>query len=187
VIDVRLATISDAPTIAEVHVASWRAAYRELMPDTILAKLSVTERAATWASDIAGGSSTVFVATTDSSLIGLLAIAHSRDADAQLGTFEILALYVAPTSWSQGAGRALCLAADSFANSRGADRLTLWALTGNTRAHRFYSSIGFHQQTGTTRPYERHGLSLEQVRYAKPVVGLLAPELSPVLSRRHRR
>jgi len=170
-ITIRPATIADAPSIAEVHVASWCAAYRDLMPESVLASQSVTERTSFWANDIASNLSRVLVAEANDSIAGLLSIAHTIDADAETGTLEILALYVAPSSWSKGVGRSLCAAADSFAGRHGGTLVTLWALTGNARAHRFYFSVGFRQQPGTTRPYQRHGLSLQQVRYAKPIAG----------------
>ena len=40
---IRTATPEDARAIAEVHVASWRAAYRGVLPDTYLDRLSVDE------------------------------------------------------------------------------------------------------------------------------------------------
>ncbi len=43
-VELRDATPTDAYALATVHVASWRAAYRGLMPDEVLARLSVPER-----------------------------------------------------------------------------------------------------------------------------------------------
>jgi len=50
---VRDARSADAPGIAEVHVASWRAAYAGQLPDGFLRKLSVDERTRSWRSRIA--------------------------------------------------------------------------------------------------------------------------------------
>ena len=50
---VRNARSADAPGIAEVHVASWRAAYAGQLPDRFLRKLSVDERTRSWRSRIA--------------------------------------------------------------------------------------------------------------------------------------
>ena len=47
-VTVRGATADDARAIAEVHVASWRWAYRGQVPDRILDELSVDEREAIW-------------------------------------------------------------------------------------------------------------------------------------------
>ena len=72
------ATISDATSIAEVHVGSWRAGYRDLMPPSVLAKLSVSERAATRANDIASNNASVFVAEVDDAIASLLSIKPRR-------------------------------------------------------------------------------------------------------------
>ena len=45
---IRAATVRDARAIAEVHVASWRWAYRDTFPAAALEGLDVEERARTW-------------------------------------------------------------------------------------------------------------------------------------------
>ena len=168
---VRHAKPDDAPAIAVVHVDSWRSAYRDLMPAATLAALSVSERQANWANSITKGIPTVLVAERNNNLVGFLAMGPSRDTDAQAGTLEILVHYVAPSSWSQGAGRALCQACYSFARAQAAPLISLWVLLGNSRARKFYSSVGFCEQSGISRPYERDGVTLQQVRYVQPIAG----------------
>ncbi len=45
---IRTARPDDARSVAEVHVASWRHAYRGLLPDDYLERLSVDDREAMW-------------------------------------------------------------------------------------------------------------------------------------------
>lgn len=45
---IRLATIQDSHPIGQIHVEGWRAAYRGILPDGLLAGLSVESRAAGW-------------------------------------------------------------------------------------------------------------------------------------------
>lgn len=45
---IRQATPADAPAVAAVWVASWRAGYRELLPVEVLAGLSVTTGERRW-------------------------------------------------------------------------------------------------------------------------------------------
>ncbi|HVL03469.1 MAG TPA: hypothetical protein VM386_03415 [Acidimicrobiales bacterium] len=47
-VELRDATPADAPAIANVLVQSWRAAYRGLLPDDVLAKLSIPDREQIW-------------------------------------------------------------------------------------------------------------------------------------------
>ncbi len=45
---VRIATSSDAPKIAHIHVETWRAAYRGQIPDAVLDGLDVERRTVFW-------------------------------------------------------------------------------------------------------------------------------------------
>jgi hypothetical protein len=49
---IREATLEDARTIAEVHVKSWRAAYKQLLPQEFLQSLSVDRREQQWQTSI---------------------------------------------------------------------------------------------------------------------------------------
>jgi ribosomal protein S18 acetylase RimI-like enzyme len=168
-ISIRLATIDDAPEIADAHVLSWREAYSRLMPEATLTGFSVLERTASWRDDIGSGNVSVFIAKSNRTVAGLLAIARSRDEDVSPGTLEIRSLYIAPDFWRQGIGRALCLEADSFAKSCDAKMITLWVLTRNSKARHFYQSMGFSEQPGMLRSYARHDVALQQIRYGKAI------------------
>jgi hypothetical protein len=52
-VNIRQAILSDARAVAEVHVQSWRSAYRGLVPDEYLQARSVDQREAVWHSVIA--------------------------------------------------------------------------------------------------------------------------------------
>jgi ribosomal protein S18 acetylase RimI-like enzyme len=164
---VRPATPADAASIAAVNVASWRAAYRHLMPDHVLAALSVATATDGWRQALERGDQRVLVAEHRGATAGFLSFGASRDADAGPATREIMTFYVAPDCWSRGVGRALCQECCRIAQSDDTRALTLWTLTGNTAARRFYAAMGFQEDVGATRPYERHGLSLTQVRYRR--------------------
>jgi hypothetical protein len=47
-------TAADCRAIAEVHVESWQHAYKDILPDTYLASLSVTEREEMWRCMVSG-------------------------------------------------------------------------------------------------------------------------------------
>lgn len=175
-ITVRCAGREDAAAIADVHVASWRAAYRDILPAATLAALSVSERQAGWADSLARGNSTILVAERNNQLLGFLAVGPARDDDMPAGALEIVVLYVAPASWSQGAGRALCEACRAYARAQAAPLISLWVLAANDRARRFYSSVGFSEQSGRSRPYERDGTTVWQVRYVQALAGQAATQ-----------
>lgn len=80
---VRQARESDAPAIAEVHVASWRGAYRGLLPDEYLAGLRVERRTHMWSQILADPDVDVFVSLDKREcLVGFASLQISRDSDA---------------------------------------------------------------------------------------------------------
>ena len=88
----------------------------------------------------AGG---VFVAEENGSITGFAAILPRDDGDAELD-----ALFVEPTAWRQGVGRALVEHCFAAAAASGATALHV---VGNPHAEGFYTSCGFrtigHRQT----------------------------------------
>lgn len=154
---VRRAAPGDAAAVAGIHVRSWQAAYRGLMPDELLDGLSVAEREGMWR-EIASGRAEghlLFVAERDGQLVGFCALAApGRDDDAGDDEAEIGALYVDPESWRSGAGRALIDVALSHLRSAGWREVTLWVLRDNQPALDFYAAHQFRPD-GAERLYER--------------------------------
>jgi len=96
---VRRAVAADVPAIADVHVRAWRAAYRGLVADEVLDRLTVEGRARTWDELLAaeGEAPGTTVAEVDGAIAGFCTIVTpSRDDDAPPGTAEIPAIYVDP-------------------------------------------------------------------------------------------
>jgi GNAT superfamily N-acetyltransferase len=143
---IRPATREDARPIAEVHVASWRHAYRGLLPDDSLEKLSVDEREAqrlAWFAD-PRPSSGVLVAEDDAGrVVGFATFGPSRDNDAPEGTGEVPAIYVEPEQIGTGIGRQLLEETASALREAGFARATLWVLEENESARRFYERVGW--------------------------------------------
>jgi hypothetical protein len=84
----RPATQSDARGVAKVHVRSWQDAYRGIVPDNHLDRLSVDTRELVFRESIARGSPELWVAEADSDIIGWVAFGASRDKDAGPSTGE---------------------------------------------------------------------------------------------------
>lgn len=142
---IRPATREDARPIAEVHVASWRRAYRGLLPDDYLEKLSVDERESqrlAWFADPSPGSG-VLVAEDRGRVVGFASFGPSRDDDAPAGTGEVPAIYVDPAEVGRGIGRELLAEAEAALRAAGFGRATLWVLEANAPARRFYDKAGW--------------------------------------------
>jgi GNAT superfamily N-acetyltransferase len=157
---IRVAVLADAEGIARVHVATWRAAYRGILPDSVLAEQSEAKRTRQWREWLVRDDIAIVVSESDGIVTGFASSGVSRDADAKPGAHEIHAIYVDPSSWRSGYGRALMARTIELARAKGATSLTLWVLEKNDPARRFYESLGFALDGG------RKESDLVELRYA---------------------
>lgn len=138
---IRLAQDADAAAIADIHVAAWHGAYRGLVPDAVLDEFTLEVRLPRWRQILGvpgDGRTTVY--ERDGRVVSFATVGASRD---QPGDGEIWALYVHPTFWGCGAGRALVADGLDALQARGFGQAILWVLEGNARAIRFYERAGF--------------------------------------------
>jgi len=165
----RAATPDDAREVADVHVHSWRIAYRGLMPDEYLDALRPVARAKryTFGSSDPLQPATI-VAVDEGAIRGFVTTGPALSAD-EHQSGELYALYVDPPSWRCGVGRALIAAAREHLCSQGFSQACLWVLVGNDRAERFYRADGWVSD-GTRRVAAVHGLIVDEVRYDRPLV-----------------
>jgi ribosomal protein S18 acetylase RimI-like enzyme len=162
--ELRGASAEDCRTIAEVHVASWKAAYSELLPREYLSRLSVDGREAFWRQSLAAGNSEVIVALAEAKVVGFVSFGRSRDADAPAQAGEIWALYVHPEFWSRGVGHELMQASRRRLGDLGLPLVSLWVLAANERAIRFYLAAGFLAEAGSEREVNIGGAKLQEQR-----------------------
>jgi ribosomal protein S18 acetylase RimI-like enzyme len=167
--EISYATVQDARAIAEIHVTSWRAAYRDLLPAPYLAGLDVTELEARFRQAVEDRMCDVLLARRDGALQGWLHCGPARDPGVPTTEGEIMALYVAPAAWSSGVGQSLWLRARDILIQRGYMTCVLWVLAQNERAIRFYRGAGFAPTPPTPRLFELGGMSCEEVRYSRPI------------------
>jgi ribosomal protein S18 acetylase RimI-like enzyme len=164
---VRPAGPDDAATIAHVHVAAWRAAYRGgLLPDRDLDQLTPEQREPSWQRllDTPPPGVTVLVAERATGLTGFVMVGPERDGeDPRRG--ELHALNVHPDAWGRGDGPAL-LDAGTRTLAGSFDTAVLWVHPGNARARRFYERAGWTDDDDA-RTVEVWGLEVPEVRYRR--------------------
>jgi ribosomal protein S18 acetylase RimI-like enzyme len=163
-VKVRLATPDDAEPIATVHIASWRAAYRGLVPDSLLDSLDVAERSRIWAHVLATEESRCYVAIEQGQIIGFIHVCACRDSDQDPGsTGEITSIYLAPEHWRRGHGTVLLRRGMDALKARGVSSVVLWVFEGNGSARAFYEALDFNPDAAR----KIHAMSGRvQMRYA---------------------
>ncbi len=168
---VRPAGLADASAIAAVQVHSWRGTYRGQIPDEHLDGLSIDRRSVVW-TEILGDADLprtgVFVLEDENKVVGFAHFGPSRDPDAAPRTGELTAIYLVPEVWGHGGGRLLLEAAETNLREAGFRTATLWVLSSNTRARRFYERMGWTPD-GAVKTNDRGSFTLVEVRYASPL------------------
>jgi GNAT superfamily N-acetyltransferase len=162
----RPAEPEDALAVARVHVRSWQAAYRTLLPHEYLDQLRPEDRASKYdfASRDPQKPSTI-VATGEGLVYGFVTTAPSRATDLT-GCGELYALYVDPEQWGQGIGVALVSAARAGLFEPGFRKAFLWVRAGNLRAERFYQIDGWVPD-GLRRTDSVWDITVDEIRYQR--------------------
>jgi len=169
--NVRHAKSTDARRIAEVHVASWQAAYRGIFPDSFLDNLSAANREAYWIDAIAKGESSLLVFEQEGIVIGLSSFGHSRDEDVDPNIVgEIYAFYFDPQHWAKGYGSALAEESLKELTEAGYSEITLWVLKDNQRAIRFYQKLGFEADGTQKEDTWKDSITLRESRYRRRIL-----------------
>jgi ribosomal protein S18 acetylase RimI-like enzyme len=142
---IREAEPRDARAIAEVHVRSWRAAYRGQLTDEFLDGMTVEERLEQHRRGLeeAREDWRTWVAEDVGRIAGFAVTGPSEDADATERTGEVYAIYLDPDRVGTGLGRELFERAVGDLRDRGFESATLWVLQTNERARRFYEVAGW--------------------------------------------
>jgi GNAT superfamily N-acetyltransferase len=162
----RPAEPEDALAVARVHVRSWQAAYRTLLPDDYLDQLRPEDRAQSYdfASTDPQKPKTI-VAVDHGSIQGFATTMPARDPDLT-GHGELCALYVDPLRWGQGIGVTLVSAARAHLLDSEFRSAALWILAGNVRAERFYRIDGWTTD-GQHRTDTMWGITVNELRYRR--------------------
>jgi GNAT superfamily N-acetyltransferase len=137
---VRPATLDDAEEIARVHVATWRSAYRGLLPDDFLASLSEAHYGERWTRVIGDGSSRVFVVEEPGGIIGFASGGRERAGESGFAG-ELYAIYVLDRAQRRGHGRELVRAVAGALREMALPDMIVWVLRDNPSARQFYERL----------------------------------------------
>ena len=162
--EVRVASINDAPALAELQLRSSPVAYRHIFPPEA-PKPTLDRLVFLWESWLGSAERTGFVAEVAGDPAGVV-VAGVDPSDASLG--HLARMYVAPDRWGQGMGRLLYQAAIEHLGGAGYVEATLWVLEGNHRARSWYERLGW-APTGERQPVFRPA-GIDELRYRRDLV-----------------
>jgi GNAT superfamily N-acetyltransferase len=138
---IRPARLDDAEGIARAHTASWRTSYRGILPDTILERIDVDQRATSWRRTLQDRSVLTLVAydLTHRDVVGLCDAGPSRRDP---GTGEVYRMYLEHHARRHGLGRDMFEQVTDWLRSQNHRSLVIWVLDNNHHARRFYEAMG---------------------------------------------
>jgi ribosomal protein S18 acetylase RimI-like enzyme len=168
-VQLRGARPGDEAAIAEVHVRSWQAAYRGLIPDDYLDALSIEDRTEVWRRIIDESTEPgngCIVVEEGGRVVGFAHLCPGRDEGADPGTGELTTIYLLNEHRHRGLGRALLERAIAQLSEAGFDVATLWVLGTNLAAQRFYEAAGWVAD-GATRVNDFGAFSRRDIRYRR--------------------
>ena len=145
---IRPATPDDTDAIVAVTAAGWRTAYRDIVAQDRLAELPL----ARWRTEVHVGlrrpveDAFSYVAEVDGAFAGYCFVAApSRERDLGPSVAELVAIYVDPERWGQGAGSALMHTAMERLADLPYDEVFLWIFKENAPAIAFYERHGWRR------------------------------------------
>jgi GNAT superfamily N-acetyltransferase len=139
---IRPAQVADADAIARVHVDSWRTSYKGIVPDDVLAGLSVERRAQVWRTAMTDFRATqcLYVAESSKGIVGFANGGYEREHHpAYRG--ELYAIYLLQSAQGQRVGQRLVQAVARHLSQLGLPNMLAWVLSENP-ARQFYEHLG---------------------------------------------
>jgi len=139
---IREARLADAEAIVRAHITSWRDSYQGILPEAVLDRINLDQRAS-WRRRVLTDRDLLGVVAHDlthGDIVGLCDAGPSRRGPAGAG--EIYALYLVHHAKRHGLGTEMFDYARSWLAARGMTSLVIWVLHDNHHARRFYEAMG---------------------------------------------
>jgi len=161
---IRRATVEDAAEIANVHLNSWREAYRGLLPQEYLDQLPLTfkGRMISWKQNATDEARALFVAEAKNGIVGFAGFCRARDSSMnEYG--EVGAIYLLEKFKGRGVGAALLKMGMQQLMEWNFAKAYCWVLQGNPTI-KFYEKSGAIFN-GMEKDDEIGGLNVKDLAY----------------------
>lgn len=163
-IELRVVTAEMLLELSELHVRSWQAAYRGIVPDAYLDAMSVEQRLQRWQQRFPSHDEEQYAVLAGGRIVGLCMLCPSREAGDRAG--EVQAFYLHPDEWGRGYAHPAMRLALARLWELGHQEAMLWTFELNQRARRFYERAGF-QPDGGRQPLHIGGEEQWEIRYRR--------------------
>ncbi|MCL2474189.1 MAG: GNAT family N-acetyltransferase [Alphaproteobacteria bacterium] len=139
---IRLATIEDAPRLAEIQVFGWRCAYiKFISPDLLFNKFTVKMREEKFKEELSATDIPTYVFEENNIIKAFMTMGKCRDEDKDDKTLELYRIYVDPFFQRQTIGTKLMNYCVKEAENK--TEIVLWVFEKNIDSIEFYRKMGF--------------------------------------------
>ncbi len=166
-VDIRYASLADAPAVANLHLIASRAVHEGVVPDAHWQSTPPAKRVAFWKEAIEYGEPQVMVAEQGGEIVGFVGFDRSRDKGTPPTMGEIWAIYVSSSHWDKGVGLALWDAAREGLQDEDCTDVTVWVPLASTKALTFFDAAGFKREMNTARTVPLGGVRVEEIRFKR--------------------
>ncbi len=166
-VDVRYATLADAPAVANLHLIASRTLFEGVVPDAHWQATPPAKRVSFWKEAIEYGEPQVMVAMQGGEIVGFVGFDRSRDPKSKNTTGELWAIYVDPDLIGKGVGLALWDAAREGLQEEDCTDVTVWVPLASTKALAFFDAAGFKREMNTARTVPMGGVRVEELRFKR--------------------
>ena len=152
-ITITLATPADAHDMAEIHIRSWEAAYKDIIPADYIKAKNAT-RHELWQRILTPDNEKQHIIRANGKTAGMLSVDLPHD---EIGDeyYELHGIYLFPEYFRQGIGTKAVNFAFDQARKLGKRQMILWCFAENTNSIKFYEKFGFTPD-GNTQEHD-HG------------------------------
>ncbi|HWR23195.1 MAG TPA: GNAT family N-acetyltransferase [Feifaniaceae bacterium] len=170
--ELRTAAIQDIPLISRIHAASWKAAYKGMIPEAYLNTLPEEYWVEPFTNWLRAGELQAIIAWEGDTPAGCVSFGKPVSVpdlernELPEGCGEVRSLYIHPDHMRRGYGKALLRAAELELRIRGFSHCCLYTLEQNKIARAFYEKNGYVMDGGTGS-YEIAGKAITDLRYVK--------------------
>ena len=141
--EIRRVKQGDGEALGEVQTASWKAAFRGILSEEMLEKLTDPQKAAAmYRRLLADGTGNGYIGEIDGKAHCIAYWDKARDADMPQYA-EIICIHSLPDNWRKGFGGQMMDRLLADIAQAGFDKVMLWVFTENARARAFYEAKGF--------------------------------------------
>ena len=139
---VREARLGDAEAIARAHTESWQTSYRGILPDNVLDRIDVGQRAGSRRRILENRKVLTLVAydVTHGDVVGFCDAGAARRHAPYGG--EIYALYLVQRAKLHGLGREMLERCQQWLAEQNRRSMIIWVLEDNAHARGFYAAMG---------------------------------------------